>query len=110
MALVVRAKNEEQTVLACCGDVKVVENAWYYDPNKVETQYLKKTERTYNCPYKGVAHWYDLEAPGVSGKNVAWVYEHPSTGFEHIAGLIAFYERETSMTTAAQEEQIEDIA
>lgn len=104
MALLIRAKNDEQTQLACCDDARIVERAWYYSPDKVDMRYLTKSERTYNCPYKGIAHWYDLDAPGITAQNVAWVYEQPMQGFEHIAGRIAFHERETSATRAIKEE------
>lgn len=38
----------------------------------------------------------------MSAKNIAWVYEEPMAGYEHIAGHIAFYGRETSATISEQ--------
>ena len=103
MALVIRAKNEAQDIVACCEDVVVAEGNWYFKPDKVNMQYLTKTDRIYNCPYKGVAYWYDFNAPDIHAENVAWIYETPKSGWDHIAGRIAFYARETSATVASTE-------
>jgi uncharacterized protein (DUF427 family) len=107
MSLVIRAKNDAQTVLAA-GDenqdeVIVLEENWYFAPDAVNQEHLTKTERTYLCPYKGTAYWYDLDAPGIKARNVAWVYENAAPDYDHINGYIAFYPRETSGTVAINE-------
>lgn len=107
MALLIKAKNDSATILAKSLDSKKVillEGNWYYDAAQVNLTYLKKTDRIYRCPYKGLAYWYDLEAPNISARNIAWVYEEPMTGYEHIAGRIAFYSRETSATFSEKDE------
>ena len=106
MALVIRAKNDTQDIIACCGDALILEGAGYYTPDKVNMQYLTKTDRIYKCPYKGTAYWYDFDAPDIHAENVAWVYEDPMDGWERIAGRIAFYASETSATVANEEEGV----
>jgi len=43
--------------------VTVLEGCWYFSPENVDMKQLVVTERTYNCPYKGVCYWLDLDAP-----------------------------------------------
>lgn len=109
MALVIRAKDDAQTVIAAGDDdsdaVVVLEENWYFAPELVDMAYLTKTERTYNCPYKGIAYWYDLDAPNAQAKNIAWAYDDPADDYEHIAGYIAFYPRETAGTLASEEDE-----
>lgn len=80
--------------------VFLLENNWYFIPEVVDMTHLKVTERTYTCPYKGVCFWIDLEAPGLSARNIAWVYRNPSPGYEIIKDRIAFYARDTAGTVA----------
>lgn len=110
MSLVVRAKDDSQTVLAAgdegSGDVIILEDNWYFSPDAVNTAHLKKTDRTYHCPYKGTAYWYDLDVPGVVARNVAWVYENARPDYAHLDGYIAFYPRETAGTIASNEDSV----
>lgn len=67
------------------------EGYWYFDPDKVNKEMLKVTERTYNCSYKGICFWVDLVGENGTARNVAWVYEHPMPGYERIANRYGFY-------------------
>jgi uncharacterized protein (DUF427 family) len=78
----------------------VLEGHWYFPPSVVDMQYLRVTERTYTCPYKGVCYWIDLEAPGARAQNIAWVYRDPKPGFEMIKDWIGFFARDTAGTHA----------
>lgn len=80
--------------------VREFENHWYFNPEAVNMAYLRVTERTYHCPYKGICYWIDLVTPTVIARNIAWVYREPRPGYEFIKDLIAFYARETSATRA----------
>lgn len=84
--------------------VIVAEGNWYFDVDAVQMDYLRVTERTYTCPYKGTCYWIDLNSPEVHAQNVAWVYQNPKPGWEHIKDRIGFYARDTVGTTAAIEQ------
>jgi uncharacterized protein (DUF427 family) len=43
------------------------------------------------CEWKGAATYWDLVAGQRRVPQAAWSYEHPSPGFEHLAGAVAFY-------------------
>jgi uncharacterized protein (DUF427 family) len=81
-------------------EVDVFEGNWYFDPAVVDMSHLKVTQRTYTCPYKGTCYWIDLESPTGRAQNIAWVYNNPNPGYEHIKDRIAFYARDTAGTTA----------
>lgn len=81
-------------------NVTVFESNWYFDPSAVDMSHLRVTERTYTCPYKGVCYWIDLESPAAKAQNVAWVYNDPKPGYEHIKDQIGFYGRDTARTRA----------
>jgi uncharacterized protein (DUF427 family) len=75
------------------------EGNWYFNPNVVNMDTLRVTERTYTCPYKGVCYWIDMEtADGERATNVGWVYRNPKPGYEFIKDEIGFYARPTQLT------------
>lgn len=43
------------------------------------------------CEWKGAATYWDLVVDGRREPSVAWSYEDPSPGYEHLRGAIAFY-------------------
>lgn len=63
----------------------------YIPPQDIKMELLKKTDRTSNCEFKGVAVYYDLAAPGLYVDNTAWSYENPRQGYEAIKEHLAFY-------------------
>ncbi len=75
-----------------------LEGNWYFDPAVVDMQHLKVTERTYVCPHKGTCFWIDLEAPGKSVKDIAWVYTVLKPNYEYIRDRIGFYAGTNAMT------------
>jgi uncharacterized protein (DUF427 family) len=43
------------------------------------------------CEWKGAATYWDLVVDGRRAAAVAWSYEDPSRGYEHLRGAVAFY-------------------
>jgi uncharacterized protein (DUF427 family) len=110
--LVIKLKTTGEIIAKGAEDknVRQFEGHWYFVPEVVNTTYLKVTDRTYTCPYKGVCYWIDLEAPGVYAKNIAWVYRQPQPGYEFIKDQLGFYARDTSGTKAVEVTGTEEIA
>lgn len=113
MIRIIRAKDAERTILASSENsphkVYIVDGHWYFHPEQVNLDYIKKAERFWNCPDKGCkAFWYDLEAADLQVQNVAWVYPDPKSEFSDIAGYIGFWSVETQVTIAEELEQVED--
>jgi uncharacterized protein (DUF427 family) len=67
------------------------EDNWYFQPGSVQMDALIISDRTYNCPYKGICHWIDLKTSRTRAQNVGWVYRDPKPGYEQIKGMIGFY-------------------
>lgn len=53
--------------------------------------FFEKTQTTSQCPHKGDASYFTLEAKSGPIKDAAWSYETPKSGLERIAGHLAFY-------------------
>jgi uncharacterized protein (DUF427 family) len=43
------------------------------------------------CEWKGAATYWDVVLDGRRWAGVAWSYEDPSPGYEHLRGAVAFY-------------------
>jgi len=80
----------------------ILEDSWYFALDQVNMSVLRRTDRTYTCPYKGVCYWLDLETPHASAQNIAWVYQTPKRGYEGIKDMIGFYSHDTAGTIAAK--------
>jgi uncharacterized protein (DUF427 family) len=106
MPLVIKQKGSDAVIASGSpsdNTARVFEGNWYFAPSAVDMAHLVVTDRIYTCPYKGDCFWIDLEAPGLSAKNIGWVYQNPKPGFEMIKDQIAFYARDTAGTVAVRD-------
>ncbi len=71
--------------------VRLFEGAWYFDRNAVDMTYLRVTEDTYVCPYKGTCYWINLEAPGHVAEHIAFTYFAVEPGYEFVQDKFGFY-------------------
>lgn len=83
--------------------VRMFEGHWYFAPETVNMEYLKVSELTYTCSYKGNCYWIDLEMPDLRIENFAWVYRDPKPNFGFIKDRIGFYARDTDQTVAVHD-------
>ncbi|MEL7895438.1 DUF427 domain-containing protein [Vreelandella neptunia] len=60
----------------------------YFPRADVWMDLLTVSETTTYCPFKGRAVYFLLG----ESRDVAWSYEEPIEGMEHLAGRMAFYE------------------
>lgn len=107
MTQIIKAKNADGTILASSEksthQVYQVDGHWYFHPEQVNTTFLKETKRSWNCPDKGIAYWYDLETSDVQSQNVAWIYPKVSDEFSYIADYIGFWGIETHVSVVEME-------
>jgi uncharacterized protein (DUF427 family) len=54
-------------------------------------RFFKRTEHLTQCPYKGDASYFTLEAAGRRAENAVWSYQTPFPAMAAIAGHLAFY-------------------
>ena len=78
-------------VIAESEDTVVVEGNHYFPLGDVGAEYLRPSDHTSVCPWKGTAHYYSLEVDGQTNANAAWYYPEPTEAAKEITGRIAFW-------------------
>src|ERR1700675_2613954 len=66
-----------------------VEGNQYFPPEAVEKKFLRPSDHTSVCPWKGTAHYYHVEIDGLKNENAAWYYPEPKPAAVEIKGRIA---------------------
>lgn len=83
------------TIAETNAGLRVIETAgapvYYFPPEGIRAGVLQPTAQTSFCEWKGVAHYWSLNAGDLNAENAAWSYAEPSAGFEALAGYVAFY-------------------
>lgn len=57
-----------------------IEGNWYFPPDSVQKEYLRKSPTPYTCPWKGVCQYFDIGQDNEWGKDMAWSYPEPLPG------------------------------
>jgi uncharacterized protein (DUF427 family) len=81
----------EGAVLAETDDIVVVEGNSYFPDAALHREYFKPSSQTTFCPWKGKAHYYDVEVNGRKNAAAAWYYPEPSEAADVIRGRVAFW-------------------
>jgi uncharacterized protein (DUF427 family) len=69
----------------------VVEGNQYFPADSVKKEFFKPSTHTTECPWKGTAHYYNLEVDGMKNENAAWHYPHPKSAAAQIKDRVAFW-------------------
>ena len=69
----------------------VVEGNHYFPPDSVHSEYLRESQHTTICPWKGTASYYSLVVDGDENRDAAWYYPQPKPEAEQIRDRIAFW-------------------
>ncbi len=64
---------------------------YYFPVDDVGADVLDRSARTSFCEFKGQAHYCAVRARDRVAPDAAWGYDHPSAGYEALAGTVAFY-------------------
>lgn len=78
-------------VIAESNETIVVENNHYFPKESIKTEYFTESKTKTNCPWKGVASYYDVEVIGVKNDDAAWYYPDPKAGARKITNHVAFW-------------------
>lgn len=78
-------------VIARSDKTVIVEGNHYFPRDAVNHDYLKESETTSHCPWKGNASYYSLEVDGDTNTDAAWYYASPSERAAEIKDHIAFW-------------------
>ena len=79
------------TVVAQSDETIIVEGNHYFPPDSVEESFLRDSDHTTVCPWKGDASYYDVVVGDTVASNAAWYYPEPKDAASEIAGYIAFW-------------------
>ena len=69
----------------------VVEGIQYFPPESVNKEFLKHSNHTTVCPWKGTAHYFHVAIDGMQNDNAAWYYPQPKPAAAEIKDRIAFW-------------------
>lgn len=78
-------------VIAESDDTVVIEGNHYFPLSSVNESFLKPSEKTTGCPWKGTANYYTLDVNGAENTDAAWYYTKPKDAAKQIAGRVAFW-------------------
>lgn len=78
-------------VLAESDDCVVVDGYTYFPRASVRWEYLKPTDMTSRCFWKGTASYYDVEVNGKRNSDAAWEYRKPSEAARMVKDRIGFW-------------------
>lgn len=81
----------DKTVIAESDETVVVEGNHYFPPESLNEKHLQPSDHRTTCPWKGEAHYYDVEVNGTREENAAWYYPDPSDAASEIKDHVAFY-------------------
>ena len=78
-------------VIAESNETVVIEGNHYFPTSSVNDDYLRPSDKTTVCPWKGTANYYNLGVDGAENPDAAWHYAKPKDAAKEIAGHIAFW-------------------
>ncbi len=79
------------TIVAESDATRVIEGNHYFPPDSVKREFLKDSQRTSVCPWKGEASYYTLEVDGTQIEDAAWHYPTPKEAAAEIRNYVAFW-------------------
>ncbi len=79
------------TIIAQSDDTILLEGIHYFPPGTVRTEYLRPSETTKACSWKGEAHYFHVAIGNLECRDGAWHYPEPSRAATAIKDHIAFW-------------------
>ena len=64
---------------------------YYFPPEDVNNEFMKPSDTTSVCPWKGTARYYHVEVDGSPNSDAAWYYPDPTEAAAHIKDHVAFW-------------------
>ena len=77
--------------IAESNDTVVVEGNYYFPMSTVNMEYMKLSDATTVCSWKGVASYYSINVGGELNTDAAWYYPEPKEVAKNIQKHIAFW-------------------
>jgi len=78
---------------------------YYIPPEDVREDVLAASEKTTQCPYKGIASYYSVEAGGKRVEDLVWYYPEPIPEAPKIKGLLCFFNEKVDLEVDGEEQE-----
>ena len=81
----------KETIVAESDRTVVVEGNHYFPGDSIRKEHFRESETQTNCPWKGVASYYDLVVSDEVNGDAAWTYPAPKPKALEIKDHVAFW-------------------
>lgn len=78
-------------VIAQSDQIEIVEGNVYFPPNAIKREFLRPSNTSTHCPWKGDASYLTLVVDGEENVDAAWYYPETLEKAAHIKDHIAFW-------------------
>jgi uncharacterized protein (DUF427 family) len=72
-------------------DIVTVEANAYFPAAALRQDFVRPSDHTSVCPWKGTAQYYSLEVGGKTNPDAVWYYPEPKDAAAQIRGRVAFW-------------------
>jgi uncharacterized protein (DUF427 family) len=81
----------EGAVIAESANHEELEGNVYFPPEAVKREHLRPSEHTSLCPWKGIAHYYDVVVGDKNNAAAAWYYPEAKPAAARIKNHVGFW-------------------
>lgn len=78
-------------VVAESDDIVTVEGNAYFPAEALRREFVRPSDHTSVCGWKGTARYYTLDVDGRSNPDAVWYYPDPKPAAAGIRGRVAFW-------------------
>lgn len=78
---------------------------YYIPPEDVRRELLVPSDSSSECPYKGVASYWSVEAGGETAKDLVWSYPEARRDAQEVEGLLCFFNERVDLEVDGEKQE-----